>query len=172
MENLKYPVGRFKAPNEINSDDINTWIQIIADFPSLVAIEVAELTYDDLEATYREGGWNIRQIVHHVVDSHMNSYIRFKLALTEDNPIIKPYDEAAWADLPDTYETPLEVTLQLLSALHEQWIVLLYALTEEDLERTYRHPAKKNDVSLGENVALYAWHCEHHLEHIRLAKKG
>jgi hypothetical protein len=118
-----------------------------------------------LNTPYREGGWTVRQVIHHVPDSHMNAYIRFKLALTEHEPTIKPYEEAAWAELSDTRDTPIEVSLALLENLHARWVILLRSMSEADFAKQFRHPAL-GVVPLEKNVALYAWHCRHHLAHI------
>jgi len=126
---------------------------------------VAGLDAQQLNTPYRDGGWTVRQVVHHVPESHMHAYIRFKLALTEDNPVIKPYDEAAWAKLPDVAHTPIETSLTMLDALHERWARMLRAMDEADWKRTFRHP-ELGPVKLEGNLALYAWHGKHHTAHI------
>ena len=126
---------------------------------------VAGLTPEQLDTPYRPGGWTVRQVVHHVPDSHINSYVRFKLALTEEEPTIKPYDEARWAKLADTATTPVEVSLTLLDSLHSRWVPLLQSLTEADFARQFRHP-ELGMVRLDRNLALYAWHGKHHVAHI------
>ena len=133
--------------------------------PARLRAVVAGLTAEQLNTPYRPGGWTIRQVIHHIPDSHMNSYIRFKLALTEDEPTIKPYDEAAWALLADTTRTPIETSLALLECLHARWVTLLHSLTEEQWKRNMRHP----DIGLfrlDQSLALYSWHGDHHIAHI------
>jgi uncharacterized damage-inducible protein DinB len=125
---------------------------------------VAGLTEQQLDTPYRAGGWTVRQVVHHVPESHMNSYVRFKLALTEDDPVIKPYDEVLWAKLADAY-APIEGSLALLDALHQRWVPLLESMKDGDFERTFRHP-ELGPVRLDQNLALYAWHGKHHVAHI------
>ncbi len=141
------------------------WIAEIAETPAKLRAAVAGLNEDQLQTPYREGGWTVRQVVHHVPDSHMNAYVRFKLALTETEPLIKPYKEAAWAELADSRETPIEVSLALLDHLHDRWVRLLRSLREEDFARPFRHP-ELGVVPLERNLALYAWHGKHHVAHI------
>src|SRR5262249_10530754 len=131
---------------------------------------VQGLSPQQIETPYRDGGWTVRQVVHHVPESHMNAYIRFKLALTEDEPTIKPYREDRWAQLPDCQATPLEVSLALLESLHERWVGLLHLLKPEDWKRTFRHP-ELGIVSLEKNLALYSWHGRHHVAHITELRK-
>jgi len=126
---------------------------------------VAGLTPERFDTPYRPGGWSVRQVVHHVPDSHMNAYVRFKLALTEDEPTIKPYEEAAWAELADSASTPVDVSLTLLETLHDRWVRLLRSMTEADFARKFRHP-QLGVVPLDKNLALYAWHGKHHVAHI------
>ena len=126
---------------------------------------VAGLTPERFDTPYRPGGWTVRQVVHHVPDSHMNAYVRFKLALTEDEPTIKPYEEAAWAELADSASTPADVSLTLLETLHDRWVRLLRSMTEADFARKFRHP-QLGVVPLDKNLALYAWHGKHHVAHI------
>jgi hypothetical protein len=166
MADLRYPIGPF----QLNDDDLTDaereqLIEQIARTPSLLKEAVAGLTDEQLDTPYRPGGWTVRQVIHHVPDSHLNSYIRFKLALTEDAPTIKPYDEAQWAALSDSKQTPIEVSLAMLDALHERWVILLRSLSAEDFKRAFRHP-ERGLISLNRNVALYAWHGRHHVAHI------
>jgi uncharacterized damage-inducible protein DinB len=126
---------------------------------------VADLNEDQLATPYRPGGWNVRQVVHHLPDSHLNSYIRFRLALTEDNPVVKPYQEAAWAELHDARSAPIELSLALLESLHQRWALLLRSLSERDFARTFQHP-ELGQLTLAWNLGLYAWHGRHHLAHI------
>lgn len=170
INTLRYPAGPFIKPTTINSEDIKKWIHTIHIFPRYLSREVESLTKHQLVWRYRPKGWTIQQLVHHCADSHMNSVIRFKLALTEDEPAIKAYEESEWADLPDTVDAPIGWSLDLLTVLHQRWTFLLGNLSKKDLKKKYYHPANKSYFSLDEAIALYAWHCEHHLEHIRQAK--
>ena len=162
---LQYPVGRFEFPREVSSEDRARFIQEIADTPANLRAAVAGLSAEQLDTPYRPGGWTVRQVVHHVPDSHMNSYVRFRLALTEDEPTIKPYDEARWAELPDSRTGRIETSLALLESLHERWVLLLRSLSDGDFRRQFRHP-ELGAVSLEKNLALYAWHGRHHVAHI------
>lgn len=166
MENLKYPIGRFEFGKTYNKAETQAQIQTISALPSKLFNVVNVLTEAQLETPYRPGGWTVRQTVHHVADSHINAYTRFKLALTEHNPAIKPYQEGLWAELPDGKGAPVDWSLQLLKYVHLRWVMLLNSLTEQDLERTYFHPETKRVFPLSEVLALYAWHSEHHYEHI------
>ena len=140
-------------------------IQVLAKLPSQMRAAVRGLSPEQLDTPYRPEGWSVRQVVHHVPESHMNAYIRFKLALTEDQPTIKPYREDAWAKLPDVAITPIEVSLQLLAALHSRWVDLLGTMKPEDFARTLIHP-ERGVLTLDQMLAMYAWHSEHHLAHI------
>lgn len=166
MEHLKYPVGRFEFGKTYSKAETQAQIQTISALPSKLFNIVNVLTEAQLETPYRPGGWTVLQTVHHIADSHMNAYIRFKLALTEANPTIKPYEEAFWAELADGKAAPVEWSLQLLKYVHLRWVMLLNSLTEADLERTYFHPESKLVYPLHQVVATYAWHSEHHYEHI------
>ena len=172
MEHLKYPIGRFKKPANIDAATINNWITEIEEIPTLLKDLTEKLSEEDLNRTYRPDGWTIRQVVHHVMDSHINAYIRFKWTLTEDNPTIKAYKEALWAELPDTQKTPITISLYLLSGLHYRWSILMRSLSEEDLNRTFLPPESGKTFSLKEMVGAYAWHGKHHLEHVKIALKG
>lgn len=165
---LRFPVGEFVAPKMISRELREKWIEDIRSFPSQIKAEVEQLSEDQLNLTYRPNGWTIRQVVHHCADSHMNSIARFKLALTEDNPNIRPYNEAAWAELSDSLG-PLELALDLLVSLHRRWVFLLESLTEDQLSLTFYHPANDATTSLDETIGTYAWHCRHHLGRVRLA---
>lgn len=167
---LRFPIGEFEKPNAISNNQINDWIDSIRIFPIILLNEIKDLTDDQLAWKYRPDGWNIKQLVHHCADSHMNSFIRFKLTLTEERPTIRPYFEDRWAELADTTKTPLEFSMKILEGLHARWIVLLESLDEEELKRTFIHPENSKHISLAENIGIYAWHCKHHLAHIRLAK--
>lgn len=162
---LRYPLGKFSFPVTVTADERNRWISQIAEAPSRLRAAVAGLTAEQLSTPYRPEGWTVRQVVHHVPESHMNAYIRFKLALTENEPAIKPYDEAAWAKLPDVAVTPIATSLALLDALHERWVTLLRLLDDGQFARVFRHPAL-GVIRLDANIALYAWHGKHHAAHI------
>ncbi|SDO18918.1 YfiT family bacillithiol transferase [Alkalicoccus daliensis] len=168
MEKLQYPIGRFTQAG-YTDDEINAWIMEIEEIPGQLKEAVGELSDEQLDTPYRPGGWTVRQTVHHIADSHMNSYIRFKLALTEDAPRIKPYEEAKWAELSDS-ELPVDVSLALLESLHSRWTALLWSLREADLEKTFRHPAD-GEVSLGIAIGLYSWHGRHHIAQITSLKE-
>ena len=166
----KYPVGRFQpSGKKLNADERAVLIDQIAATPGLMREAVWRLHPSQLDVPYREGGWTARQVVHHVPDSHLNSYIRFKLALTEESPTIRPYDEAAWAKLPDTEQTDIETSLLLLESLHKRWVTLLRAMTEEQWSRRLRHP-EIGEIDLHYMLELYAWHGRHHLGHVRSVK--
>lgn len=164
MNDARYPIGLFHLDHTPTEADRAGWIEVLEAAPTRLRAAVSGLDDTQLDTPYREGGWTVRQVVHHLPDSHLNSYVRFKWALTEDAPVIKPYFEDRWAELPDM-SAPLEVSLALFSALHERWTILLRAMTEADFARTFVHP--ENGVqALSESLALYAWHSEHHLAHI------
>ncbi len=165
MDDLRYPVGQFEFDGHLSEDQRRLLIDEIADAPAKLRAAVAGLTPEQIETPYRPGGWTVRQVVHHIPDSHLNSYVRFKLALTEEEPTIKPYDEAAWSELEDVRTAPLETSLTLLDVLHQRWVLLLRSLNDTDFARTFRHP-ELGVVSLEKNVALYAWHGRHHIAHI------
>jgi uncharacterized damage-inducible protein DinB len=166
MEDLRYPIGHFSYTGEIPEEQRAAWIGEIRRLPADLREAVRGLSAEQLGTPYREGGWTVRQVVHHLADSHMNSLTRFKLTLTEENPTIKPYREAAWAELADAVTLPVETSLQLLDALHERWIVLLESLSAEDYQRTFFHPESGQTVKLDYNVGIYAWHGRHHVAHI------
>jgi uncharacterized damage-inducible protein DinB len=165
MEELQYPVGRFRWAGTSTADERAKWIGIIAATPAALGEAIADLRPEQLDIPYREGGWTIRQVVHHYADDHMNTYVRFKLALTEDAPPIKGYSESAWAELPDARSGPVEPSLQLLAALHERWMMAWESLTETDWQRTFIHPVR-GAVSLDHLASLYAWHGLHHVMQI------
>ncbi|HEX2189133.1 MAG TPA: putative metal-dependent hydrolase [Longimicrobiaceae bacterium] len=165
-EDLRYPVGRFDTAARPGPDDVRRWIEEIAGAPAQLRAAVEGLSAEQLDTAYRPGGWTVRQVVHHVPDSHANAYVRFKLALTEEAPVIKPYEEARWAELEDTRATPVEVSLALLDALHHRWVLLLRSLGPDDLARVYRHPELGTSVRLDSAVGLYAWHGRHHVAHV------
>lgn len=171
---LRYPIGKVKLPEVIRSEDVNAWISILEETPDRLKNLIRNLSENQLDTPYREGGWTIRQVVHHVVDSHMNSYIRFKWTLTEQEPVIKAYFEDRWAEIPDTKEGPVDLALQLLEALHLKWTYLLRTLDEDQLKRCFIHPETNSKVSLAQNIGIYAWHSQHHHAHIEnlMVRKG
>ena len=171
LEKLRYPIGKFSAPLDYSQEDIDKWTNEINELPSLCRNEFNDFTEEMLEESYKPGGWTARQLIHHIVDSHMNAYIRFKLALTEDNPTIRPYLEAQWAELSDSKNAPPEISLSLLEALHRRWILVIKNMKEDDFNRSYFHPESKKEFKLRTALALYAWHSRHHLEHIRIVKR-
>ncbi len=164
-DDLRFPVGRFDVRAPVAAEQIPGWTRQIADTPARLRAAVDGLSAEQLDTPYRPGGWTVRQLVHHLPDSHMNAYGRLKLALTEDEPTIKPYDEAAWAELEDSRSTPPEVSLTLLETLHDRWVRLLRALGPEDFARTLRHP-EMGTMRVDALVGLYAWHGRHHVAHV------
>jgi DinB superfamily len=164
-DDLRFPIGDFNWPASISAADREDCISRIASTPSRLRAVLSGLSTEQLDTPYREGGWTLRQVAHHVPDSHINSYVRFKLALTEGNPTIKPYDEAAWARLSDSVDTPVETSLCLLDCLHQRWVALLRGMTEAEWKKTFQHP-EVGPVSLEKNLALYAWHGDHHIAHV------
>lgn len=167
---LRFPIGKFKKPEFITSEIVADWIKIIKHFPNEISSEVINLSEYQLLYKYRAGSWNIKQLVHHCADSHLNSFIRFKLSLTEETPIIKPYFEDKWAELDDYKNASIIHSLKIIEGLHARWSILLESLTEQQLVRDFYHPADNKKINLSENIGIYAWHCNHHIEHIRLAK--
>lgn len=169
MKDLKYPIGKFIKPETINDTTIRQWISDIQQFPSSLEALVTPLSIEQVNWRYRPGGWMIKQVVHHCADSHINSLIRFKLALTEDAPTIRPYFEDRWAELIDSLDDNLNDSLMLIKGLHSKWVTLLNSLSEQDLDKTFIHPEHGKSFTLRENIGIYAWHCNHHLAHIRQA---
>lgn len=163
---IRYPIGRFRFDGDSSSGRRQHWISEIAAAPAQLRAAVAGLTTTQLDTPYRDGGWTVRQVVHHVPDSHLNAYTRIKLALTEDEPTIKPYEEARWAELPDAREGDIEPSLSLLEFLHQRWLMLLRELKPADYDRQFRHPEHGRIFKLSETLALYAWHGRHHVAHI------
>jgi uncharacterized damage-inducible protein DinB len=162
---LRYPIGTFEFAGALLNEERQTLIDQIAATPEKMRTAVAGLSDAQLNTPYRPEGWTVRQVVHHVPESHMHSYVRFKLAITEEEPTIKPYYEDRWARLDDANQAPIELSLNLLSALHERWVWFLRSLKEVDFQRTFRHP-DLGTVSLDKNLALYAWHGRHHVAQI------
>ena len=162
---LRYPVGEFRFPESVSAQELAVFLEQIAETPARMRTAIAGLSDSQLDTPYRSGGWTVRQLAHHVPDSHINSYMRFRLALTEEEPVIKPYEEKRWAELPDARSMPVEPSLMLLESLHARWVPLLRSLSDADWKRTFRHP-ELGLVSLEKNAALYAWHGRHHVAHI------
>jgi uncharacterized damage-inducible protein DinB len=165
MPDLRYPVGKFKWEGHTTGEQRRQHIDKIAAAPARLRDAVKDLSEQQLDTPYRPGGWTVRQVVHHLADSHMNAYVRFKLALTEENPTIKPYTEARWAELADARTASVEPSLLLLESLHHRWVMLLRSLTDADWPRTFQHP-ELGSMTLEKNLALYAWHGKHHVGHI------
>jgi uncharacterized damage-inducible protein DinB len=165
MSDLRYPIGKFHFDGPLSEEQKKTSLDEIARAPANLRAAVKGLSRAQLDTPYRPGGWTVRQVVHHVPDSHLNSYMRFKLALTEDEPTIKPYAEDRWAELADTKSTPVEVSLTLLDSLHDRWVRLLRSLTPDEWKRTFRHP-DLGPMTLEKTLALYAWHGRHHVAHV------
>jgi uncharacterized damage-inducible protein DinB len=164
MKDIRYPIGTFTFDlNQKEQKDV--WIQQIEALPDKLSQSISELDHKMLERSYRPGGWTLRQVIHHIADSHLNGYTRFKLALTEEAPTIKPYHQDGWADLADSKENPAEVSLLVIQGLHARWAALAKSLSEEQLNRTYINP-ESGEHTLYKSLALYAWHGNHHLAHI------
>jgi uncharacterized damage-inducible protein DinB len=162
---LRYPIGEYVPKAALTAQERAAAIADISAVPQKLRDAVAGLSREQFDTPYRPGGWTVRQVVHHVPDSHLNSYVRFKLALTENEPTIKPYEEALWAELADSRETPVEVSLALLEALHHRWDILLRSLRPEDFARRLRHP-ERGTMTLDDMAGYYAWHSRHHVAHI------
>ena len=171
MADLQYPVGKFDLNTPVSEADYPRFIAEIAEAPGALRSAVAGLSRDQLETRYRPGGWTVKQVVHHVPDSHLNAYCRFKLALTEDEPTIKPYDQEKWAELPDSQQVPIDVSLDLLDSLHQRWVALLRSMDTADFNRGLRHPEHGRVLTLAQMLGLYAWHGRHHVGHITSLRK-
>ena len=170
MTDLRYPIGKFTYDGPLTEQQKQKCLDDIAHAPSNLRAAVSGLNQQQLDTPYRPDGWTVRQVLHHVPDSHMNAYIRFKLALTEDEPTIKPYAEDRWAVLADTPNTPIEVSLMLLESLHTRWMRLLGSLTAADWKKTFHHP-ELGQLTLDKTLALYAWHSKHHVAHVTELRK-
>ncbi|MCJ7466902.1 MAG: putative metal-dependent hydrolase [Maribacter sp.] len=165
-EQLRYPIGHFQLPETITEDLISEWIQTLEALPAKLTALVKNLSSEQLDTPYRSGGWTIRQLIHHLADSHHHSYTRFKWALTEDRPVIKAYEEKDWSNLIDAQTAPIELSLEYLKTLHAKMVFLLRGLSEEELKRVYIHPDGFVEVTIAENIGKYAWHGRHHFAHI------
>lgn len=162
---LRYPIGKFKPNEPFTDGERQKLIDEIEEVPSVLRSAVEDLTSEQLETPYRPDGWTVRQVVHHLPDSHLNAYIRFRLALTEDVPTIKPYDEARWAELTDARSADIGISLDLLESLHQRWVLLLSSMSDRDCARRLNHP-EQGIVTLDRFIGLYAWHGRHHIAHI------
>ncbi|MCK0132542.1 putative metal-dependent hydrolase [Flavobacteriaceae bacterium F08102] len=167
---FKYPIGKVTIPKPITSSHIREWISVLEDFPDQLVKLVIDFSEKQLDTPYRPEGWTVRQVVHHLSDSHFNAYIRFKMALTEVKPIIKPYYEDRWAALRDSKKAPIELSLNTLSSLHAKWVYFLKELSANELQHTFIHPTTHKETSLAETIGYYAWHCVHHYAHINNLK--
>jgi uncharacterized damage-inducible protein DinB len=165
MGNVQYPIGKFQFPENISEQDRQTFIQQIAEAPAGLWSAATGLSESQLDTPYREGGWTVRQVVHHVADSHMNALVRFKLAMTEEEPTIKTYDQKGWAELPDAKTAPVVVSLNIVDMVHKRLVTLLRSMTAADFARTMNHP-EQGVVTLDRYLSLYAWHGRHHIAHI------
>lgn len=172
LESLKYPIGKLQYPEKYTKKDIEQWISTIEELPQQLENLVEDFDDLQLDTPYRPEGWTVRQVIHHLADSHLNSNIRFKWALTEDRPTIKAYHEDRWATLEDAKDADIEMSLSLIESLHRRWVYMLRSLTTEQLQRTYIHPVTQKEISLGQTIAMYAWHSKHHFAQITsLAKR-
>ncbi len=172
LDQLKFPIGLFDVPDYISDTHLENWIKDFQEFPHRLEALVSELTFDELNWKYRPDGWTIKQVVHHCADSHMNSLIRFKLALTEDNPVIRPYYEDKWATLLDSNTEDILSSLYILKGVHHKLSTLFKAFTENELNRTFVHPEHNETFSIAFNIGNYAWHSNHHLAHVKQAIKA
>ena len=170
MSDPRYPIGKFSFEGPMSDERKRKFLDDIEQTPARMRAAVAGLSDAQLDTPYRDGGWTVRQVVHHVPDSHMNSYVRFKLAMTENEPTIKPYMENLWAELPEAKTAPIEMSLTLLENLHRRWLAFLRELKPQDWKRAFRHP-ELGLMPLDKNLALYAWHGNHHLAHITNLRK-
>jgi hypothetical protein len=164
-EDVRYPVGRFKKKDALSGEERAAALEVLEAAPGKLRLAVQGLSDAQLDTPYREGGWSVRQVVHHLPDSHLNAYVRFRLALTEDEPTVRPYDEARWAELPDARTGPIEPSLALLGAVHQRLLGLLRSIDEKDFSRRFIHPEGYNGT-IDMLVGMYAWHCRHHTAHV------
>lgn len=169
LEKLKFPIGKYQKPDSISENDIKTWIASIENFPIKIKKLTSTLSVEELNWVYRPEGWTIKQVIHHCADSHINSFVRFKLALTEDTPTIKPYEEAKQAELADGISDDISPSIQITEGVHSRWVLLLKGFGSTEFKRKFIHLANNKTSSLDEIIGLYAWHCNHHLAHIEQA---
>ena len=165
MESLQYPIGKY-IEQPFSDKQLTEWLLDIQTLPQHLEYAITNLDEAQLATPYREGGWTIKQVVHHVADSHMNAYIRFKLGLTEENPSIKPYEEKAWAEMSDSKNIPINISITLLYALHRRWHEILKNISGKEWDRKVFHPEHKKEMTLWYLLGMYAWHCRHHVAHI------
>ncbi len=169
IDNLRYPIGKWAAPQNFSPEIIDAWISDIGSCPYSLEALISGLNEEQLGWKYRSGGWTIRQICHHLADSHMNAYIRHKLTMTEELPTINPYKEELWAVMADVNEVSMKEAVQLLKLIHHRWTIYLKSLLFVELQRAYFHPEKQKRITMEESIGMYSWHCRHHLGHIELA---
>lgn len=169
IEALKFPIGRFTSPVEITVENLKDWKATLKTFPNQLKAVTEPLSATERNWNYRPDGWKIKQVVHHLADSHMNAFIRIKLTLTEDAPVIRPYEEALWSELPDGYHDNIQSSLKIIEGVHERWTYLLENLSENDWNKMYFHPEHQRLFSIKEAIGIYDWHCRHHLAHIEQA---
>jgi|SRR5690606_17695144 len=167
LDNLRYPIGQYNLPERYEPEMQNSWIEALEMLPGYLEHCIENLDAQQLATPYREGGWTVVQVVHHIADSHMNAYIRLKMTLTEENPVVKPYDEKLWANLYDVDVVPINISITLLHALHRKFAAILRNMSPEEWERNYYHPEHERYVPLWELVDTYAWHGRHHAEQIK-----
>jgi uncharacterized damage-inducible protein DinB len=167
----RFPTGKLTFDPDVTGDKRRRWIESIRTTPAKLRAAVSGITERQLDTPYREGGWTIRQVVHHIPESHSNAFIRFKLALTEDAPTIKPYDEDAWAKLPDVSRAPIESSLALVEALHVRWVTLLDVMQDADFRRPLMHP-ERGQITLDTLLQIYAWHGPHHIGHVEIVRRA
>ncbi|MEI8133497.1 MAG: putative metal-dependent hydrolase [bacterium] len=165
LDELRFPIGKFTKPTTVTAEKFKTFVNEIAQLPADLRASVSGLSESQLDSPYRDGGWTVRQVVHHLFDSHANSFIRLKLALTEDTPIIKPYDESLWAEHIDSKSAPVETSLNMIDGLHARWAQLLRSLSPEEIQRQFSHP-ESGLWRIDQQAAMYAWHGKHHRTHI------
>lgn len=168
---MRFPIGKYASPTEFTNEIRADFISTLRALPLNLRLAVHKLGDEQLDTPYRDGGWTIRQVVHHVADSHINAYVRFRLALTEDNPTIKPYEESLWAELSDAKSGDVQTSLMLIEALHNRWCSLLESLTEQDWKRTFHHPVSQRNSTIENALGMYAWHSRHHTAHITECRK-
>jgi len=170
IETLKYPIGKFQRPADLSPDRVAEWVNDIEQLPQQLRASIAGFSEEQINTPYRPEGWTVRQLIHHIADSHMNSYIRYRWTLTEDNPTIKAYHQSAWGDLPDCKSEPVEVSLSILEGVHQRWVTLLKSFGPAEWKRTFFHPESEQQFTLDLNTAIYSWHGKHHLAHIEALK--
>jgi len=172
IESLQYPIGKFQPPTAISSEMLQQYIADIAAFPKQLEVQIQALSTSLEDVAYRPAGWTVRQVIHHIADSHLNAYVRFKWTLTEDNPMIKDYDESLWVSTPEIASVPLMVSVRLIASIHERWGYLLNSMSNDQWKKTHLHPYREGAESLEVALARYVWHGKHHMAHIDLVKNS